>query len=85
VIRIDVDPPVAIFRRVAIREDVQRQGLGTVMLKLAEGFACDNGCDLIKSFVNPEAVTFYGRCGFNRDDVSLSDGHHVPMRKAVRR
>lgn len=85
VIRIDLDPPVAIFRRVAIREDVQRQGHGTVMLKLAERFACDNGCHLIKSFVNPEAVTFYGRCGFNRDDASLSDGHHVPMRKAVRR
>jgi GNAT superfamily N-acetyltransferase len=41
VIRIDVDAPVAIFRRVAIREDMQRQGHGTMMLKLAEGFACE--------------------------------------------
>ena len=84
VIRIDIDPPVAIFRRVAIQEDVQQQGHGTVMLKLAERFTCDNGCNLIKSFVNPEAVTFYERCGFNQDEASLSDAQHVLMQKAAK-
>ena len=68
-----------------IREDVQRQGHGTVMLQLAERFACDNGCNVIKSFVNPEAITFYERCGFNRDEPSLSDAPHVAMRKATRK
>jgi GNAT superfamily N-acetyltransferase len=84
VIRIDIDPPIAIFRRVAIREDVQRHGHGTVMLRLAERFACDIGCNVIQSFVNPEAVTFYERCGFNQDEPSLSDAHHVPMRKVAK-
>jgi GNAT superfamily N-acetyltransferase len=68
-----------------IREDVQQQGHGTVMLQLGETFACDNGCNLIKSFVNPEAVTFYERCGFNQDETSPSDPHHVPMRKAAKK
>ncbi len=56
-----------------------------MMLQLAERFACDNGCNVIKSFVNPEAITFYERCGFNRDEPSLSDAPHVAMRKATRK
>ena len=85
VMRIDIDLPVAIFRRVAIREDMQRKGHGTVMLELAKRFACDNGCSLIRSFVNPEAVGFYERCGFNQDEASLSDAQHVLMQKAAKK
>jgi GNAT superfamily N-acetyltransferase len=81
VIRIDVDASVAIFRRVAIRDDVQRKGHGRVMLALAETFARDKGCNLIKSFVNPEAVGFYERCGFRRDRSAVGDARHIPMIK----
>src|SRR5262245_61705267 len=46
VIRVDVDGELAIFRRVAIREDVQRRGNGSVMVSLAEEFARGKGCTL---------------------------------------
>ena len=81
VIRIDVDGELAIFRRVAIREDVQRCGHGKVMLSLAADFALGKGCRLVKSYVNPEAVGFYERCGFNHDTSTVADEKHVLMFK----
>jgi GNAT superfamily N-acetyltransferase len=81
VIRIDVDGELAIFRRVAIREDVQRCGHGRVMLSLAEGFALDKGCSLVKSYVDPDAVGFYERCGFNHETSTAVDEKHVLMYK----
>ena len=39
VLRIDIEPPKAIFRRVAVRIEQQRKGHGRVMLMLAEEFA----------------------------------------------
>src|SRR5689334_4034743 len=65
VIRVDIDDPgVAIFRRVAIRQELQRRGHGRIMLTLAERFASSKGCDSIQSFVDIDAVGFYEKCGF---------------------
>jgi GNAT superfamily N-acetyltransferase len=83
VIRIDVDGELAIFRRVAIREDVQRSGHGRAMLSLAEEFALGKECTIIKSYVNPEAVGFYERCGFNHDFSTAADEKHMPMYKKL--
>ena len=83
VIRVDIDGTVAIFRRVAIRDDLQRRGHGKQMLELAEAFARRSGCALIRSFVNPEAVTFYERCGFERDTSLRGDAEHKPMFKRL--
>lgn len=68
VIRIDIDGPVATFRRVAIREDMQRRGHGRRLLEAAERFATEQGCTRIESRVDPDAVRFYERCGFTRSD-----------------
>jgi GNAT superfamily N-acetyltransferase len=84
VIRIDIDGQIAVFRRVAVRDDVQRCGHGKVMLSLAEDFARSRGCGFAKSFVDPQAVGFYERCGFNHEKSTSTDGadaKHVPMFK----
>jgi GNAT superfamily N-acetyltransferase len=83
VIRVDIDGQIAIFRRVAIREDVQYRGHGKVMLSLAEEFARGKGCNLVKSYVNPEAVGFYERCGFSYDVSIAADAKHVLMCKKL--
>src|SRR4030095_499343 len=64
VIRVDISGLQAFFRRVAIREDLQRSGHGRVLLTLAESFAQANGCNYILSSVAPDAVAFYQRCGY---------------------
>jgi GNAT superfamily N-acetyltransferase len=64
VIRVDINGLQAIFRRVAIREDLQRSGHGRVLLTLAESFAQSKGCNYILSAVAPDAVGFYERCGY---------------------
>ena len=83
VLRIDVGGGMAIFRRVAIREDMQRNGHGKVMLSLAEDFARGKECMLLKSYVDPEAVGFYERCGFDHDLSTAGDEKHVPMYKKL--
>jgi N-acetylglutamate synthase-like GNAT family acetyltransferase len=83
VIRIDIEGKWAIFRRVAVGEDMQHRGHGKVMLSLAEGFAREKETEAIRSFVNPEAVFFYERCGFTRDESMAADLKHVPMTKAL--
>jgi GNAT superfamily N-acetyltransferase len=67
VVRIDVAGTTAICRRVAIRSDVQRLGHGRVLLSLVEQFARDVGCRRLASYVAPDAVEFYERCGFSVD------------------
>ena len=76
VVRIDVDAITAICRRVAIRPDVQRLGHGRVLLSLVQQFARDKGCGLLASYVAPDAVGFYERCGFtvDRERTSGSSG-----------
>jgi GNAT superfamily N-acetyltransferase len=66
-IRIDVGGSRAIFRRVAIREDLQRRGYGRQLLEAAEQFARQH-CARIESHVDPDAVGFYERCGFRHAD-----------------
>jgi len=63
-IRIDVHGAEAIFRRVAIRADLQRRGYGRRLLELAEGFARGQGCVRVESHVDPGAIGFYYRCGY---------------------
>ena len=64
VIRVDIKDRQAMFRRVAIRDDVQRKGHGKALLALAESFAQTKGCAQIGSDVAPDAVGFYERCGY---------------------
>src|SRR5207248_1631359 len=66
VIRVDIDTSVAVFRRVAVREDLQRRGHGRRLLTMAEQFALSHGCSRIDSHVDASAVEFYERCGFQR-------------------
>ena len=83
VIRIDIDGKQAVFRRVAVREDVQRSGHGRVLLALAEEFAREKNCDHLYSFVSPDAVEFYEKCGFRRDSGNPEYADHVPMEKRL--
>jgi GNAT superfamily N-acetyltransferase len=71
VIRVDLARGRAIFRRVAVRDDLQRRGHGRVLLGLAEAFVRAAGGTFIQiqSYVDPEAVAFYERCGFVRHDA----------------
>jgi GNAT superfamily N-acetyltransferase len=82
VIRVDVIDRVAWFRRVAIREDLQRRGHGRALLSLAESFARDQGCHEVRSNVAPDAVDFYERCGYSRA-VEKDKRDSVAMRKAL--
>src|SRR5687767_11791243 len=66
VIRIDVSGTVAWFRRIAIRDDLQRLGHGRILLRLAEAYAKAEDCDEIRSNAAVEAVEFYERCGYTR-------------------
>ena len=73
VIRIDLAPPRAIFRRVAVDEAMQGLGHGSTMISLAEAFATAHGCREILSSVAPDAVGFYLKCGY-----LLSPGQSMP-------
>lgn len=68
VIRIDVAGAVATFRRVAIRDDLQRRGYGRRLLDAAERFAKDQGCTRVEASVDSDAITFYERCGYRRTE-----------------
>jgi GNAT superfamily N-acetyltransferase len=84
VIRVDVDGPVARFRRVAIREDVQRRGLGRLLLAHAEQFARAHGCARVESHVDADAVGFYERCGFVHEGAPKGTaGRPVLMTKSL--
>ena len=85
VIRVEVCEAVAWFRRVAIREDLQRMGHGRVLLRLAEAFAKAEGCDEVRSNAAVEAVEFYERCGYVRDVAGAAPVNSVRMCKALTR
>ena len=82
VLRVDVRPPVAWFRRVAVREDAQRRGHGRRMLELAMDFARGAGCTEVRSNVDPDAVAFYHKLGFDerRGDATIES---TPMGKKL--
>ena len=83
VIKIDIDGGVAWFRRVAVREELQRAGHGRALLTLAEAFARDEGCYEVRSNVAAEAVGFYERCGYSRDSSKAATSDVVPMQKRL--
>ena len=83
VVRIDVSEPVAWLRRVAIREDFQRQGHGRVLLQLAETFAQAHGCNETRSNAAVEAVSFYERCGYARELTDSSPPNSVRVWKRL--
>jgi GNAT superfamily N-acetyltransferase len=83
VIRVDLSGRVAWFRRVAVREDLQRSGHGRVLLRLAESFAQEEGCNEARSDVAPDAVGFYERCGYSRDSSTFAEIGSVSMRKPL--
>ena len=82
VIRIDLRDAIAVFRRVAIRADLQRRGYGRQLLHAAERFAAGRGSTLVVSYVDPDAVGFYERCGFRRKGRP-SSGRSVEMWKSL--
>lgn len=84
VMRLDVCDTVAWLRRVAIREDLQRMGHGRVLLRLAEAFACAEGCDEIRTNAAVEAVRFYERCGYARDPTASSPPNSLRMWKSLK-
>jgi GNAT superfamily N-acetyltransferase len=84
VLRIDVAGNVAMLRRVAIRDDLQRLGHGRVLLRLAEAFAASQGCDEMRSNAAVEAVGFYERCGYTRDLSVQSPANSVRVWKPLR-
>ena len=83
VIRVDVAETVAWIRRVAIREDLQRLGHGRALLALAEDFAKAQGCTEVRSNAAVEAVGFYERCGYARDESTSSPPNSVRVCKAL--
>jgi len=83
VIRIDLAPPQAVFRRVAVREDRQRRGLGTILLGLAEQFALQHHCKELASHVDRDAVAFYTKCGFTVTGSAPLEASTVLMSKKI--
>ena len=83
VLRLDIAAPVAWLRRVAIREDLQGQGHGRVLLRLAEAFAKDHGCNEIRSNAAVEAFGFYERCGYARDSSAQAPENSVRVWKML--
>ena len=83
VVRIDVCESEAWLRRVAIREDLQLQGHGQVLLRLAENFALKKNCTAVRTNAAVESVGFYERCGYMRDAAAVSPINSVAMRKSL--
>ena len=83
VIRVDLAPPEATFRRVAVHPDHQLRGYGTILLRLAEDFTREQGCAQIVSSVAPDAVGFYLKCGFQLSDTDPKGNGAVSMFKRL--
>lgn len=83
VVRIDVVERVAWFRRVAIREDLQRLGHGRVLLTLAEAFAKGEGCDEVRCNAAVESADFYEHCGYVADVSAHTPANSVSMWKSL--
>ena len=63
-IRIDIEKPVARFRLVTIREDLQKNGYGSRLLQMAEEFAIGSGCSEVIIISGKESVGFWLKCGY---------------------
>jgi GNAT superfamily N-acetyltransferase len=74
VLRVDVDGSTAWIRRVAVREEFQRRGHGRRMLELVGQFSLEQGCSLVRSFVDAAAIGFYEKIGFDVVRPAGSEG-----------
>jgi ribosomal protein S18 acetylase RimI-like enzyme len=90
-LRIDfLDETRAALRRVAIRPDRQRQGIGREMLRQAEVFIQQRQRTVAVSNVAADAVEFYARLGYSKNlwhksGEASTDMSVVPMLKEVGR
>ena len=69
VVRIDLErlKHQATFRRLAIREDKQRNGYGRYLMMAAEAFASANSCSYFIANVSLDAIGFYEQIGYRLD------------------
>ena len=75
----------AIMRTVAIRKEYQRQGLGRIMMTMAEDHARGHGCRSTVTISAIDAVGFYEKCGYQAFDWDPGqvDDDGKQMRKAL--
>jgi GNAT superfamily N-acetyltransferase len=81
VVRIDLDPPNARLRRMAVDTPYQRQGHGRRMIEEIVSFCGEAGMHRILSAVAPDAVGFYEKCGF--ETLSEPDDGAVSMQRIL--
>ena len=68
-IRIDIDEAGrAGLRLVAVQPQVQKRGLGRMLLRLAEDFARRQGCRQTVLYSTLDAVGFYAKAGYEEED-----------------
>lgn len=79
-IRIDLPPKSdeAIFRRVAILEEHQRQGHGRRLMEAAEGFAVAHGRRNFVANVDRSAIPFYLKLGYRLDPGGYTESAECP-------
>jgi GNAT superfamily N-acetyltransferase len=84
-VRLDTRPDsTAIVRLVAIREDHQRRGHGSVLLRETEELARLLGVKELRVHAAPDAVVFYEKHGYSRSVFDLeSNGMAVQLRKSI--
>lgn len=86
VVRIDLNAETgeAVLRRVAIAARAQGKGYGRELIRLAEAFAREAGCERLVSNVSLDAVGFYRKMGFVFDsDQADSDERNPRMVKRM--
>jgi GNAT superfamily N-acetyltransferase len=83
VLRVDIDRKKreAIFRRVAIIFDLQRQGIGRQMMRAAEEFAVNEGCEHFAAEVATDAIPFWSKLGYTIDGASDTASPNPRMKK----
>ncbi len=52
------------MRQVAVRPDLQRGGIGVRLVRFAEAFARERGCERIVAHARGTAIAFYERLGY---------------------
>lgn len=73
------------MRQVAVRSDLQRGGIGSILVRFSETFAAEQGFRLMTMHARESAVPFYERLGYECygqrfEEVTIPHWH---MRKAL--
>lgn len=63
-VRIDVDGEVVQLRLVTIVETCQGRGFGRELVSLAEEFARNQGCRMVRVRASDESLGFWKKCGY---------------------